>query len=523
MELNKVFDRLFPGFALRRMKSLIRLEQAKRVYDAAKSSSYHVMPTDSRSADGVMEHAGAKLRKWARHLDENHDTSIGILDVLVNNVVGTGVMVEPLVKTKGGKTAEKVNRQIRKLMKGWASRPEVTGELPFGESQRLICRTWLRDGEVLIQHVRGPKFNHFSDIPYSIELIEPDLLPFEPITGKDNVTHGVEKNAWGTPLAYYLYKQHPGNFAMPFRPIRDDKMKRVSADDVIHLKFTRRFRQTRGVSIFHGVIRRLEDIKDYEESERIAARIAASLTAFIKKGEDFTGQSSAATGDRSFEMQPGMIFDNLQTGEDVGMIKSDRPNTGLDKFVKGQTRALASGTGTSYSSISKDYNGTYSAQRQELVESQPAYARLREYFIELFMRRIYRELVSAAVLSGALQLPRNIDMETLFDADMRSPGMPWIDPKKEVEADASAVQNRFKSRTQIIRDRGGDPDVVEEQIKQERERDEANGFAPVAGSGGNVTGASGGNGGANGNAGAGDDGDGDGDGDGTEDADDKAA
>lgn len=505
MELNKTLERLFPGLMLWHTKKRIQLAAAKRVYDAAQGSNYHVAPTDSRSPDGVMENAGAKLRKWARHLDENHDISIGILDVLVNNIVGTGIMVEPLVTTKGGKPAEKVNKQIRKLMKGWAHRPEVTGELPFGEAQRLICRTWLRDGEVLLQHVRGPKFKHFSDIPYSLELIEPDLLPFEPITGKENVTHGVEKNSWGTPVAYHLYKSHPGNFAIPYRPLRSDEMKRVSADDIIHLKFTRRLRQTRGVSIFHGVIRRLEDIKDYEESERIAARVAASLTAFIKKGEDFTGQASAATGDRSFEMQPGMIFDNLQAGEDVGMISSDRPNSGLDAFIKSNQRMLAAGTGTNYSSISKDYNGTYSAQRQELVESQPAYARLREYFIEIFMRRVYREFITGAMSSGALTLQAGVDMTTLFDADMRSPGMPWIDPKKEVEADAAAVANRFKSRTQIIRERGGDPDVVEEQIKQEVERDKANGFAPAGTAGGNGSGGNGSGGNAEGNHGTGED------------------
>lgn len=503
MELSKTLERLFPALMLRHTKNRILLEAAKRVYDAAKASSYRVSPTDNRSADGVMENAGTKMRKWARHLDENHDISIGILDVLVNNVVGTGIMVEPLVTTKSGQPAEKVNKAIRKLMKEWARRPEVTGELPFGETQRLVCRSWLRDGEILMQHVRGPKFAHFSDIPYSLEMIEADLLPFEPITGKDNVTHGVEKNAWGMPIAYHLFKEHPGNFAIPFAPLRSDIMKRVIADDIIHLKFTRRFRQTRGVSIFHGVIQRLADIKDYEESERIAARVAASLTAFIKKGEDFTGQDAATTGDRSFEMQAGMIFDNLQEGEDIGMIKSERPNTGLDAFIKSNQRMLAAGTGTNYSSVSKDYNGTYSAQRQEMVESQPAYARLREYFIELFMRRVYQELISAAIASGVLALPRGIDMGTVFDADMRSPGMPWIDPKKEVEADVAAVENRFKSRTQIIRERGGDPDVVEEQIKQERERDEANGFGPVAGTG--KDGAGSGTGGGNGDSASGND------------------
>ena len=479
------WERAFPSVALWHKRKRIQLEMAARVYDAAKGSSYHVAPTDARSGDAVMEQAGDKIRKWARHLDENHDLSIGILDVLVNNVVGAGITVEPMVMTKGGKPADKVNKQIRKLWKDWSARPEVTGELPGGEMQRLICRSWFRDGEVLIQHVRGTRFRHYSDVPYSVELIEADFLPFQALTGRDRVVHGVEKNAWGQPLAYWFYKQHPGNL-LSFLPANPNDLRRAPADDIIHLKLSRRIRQTRGVPIFHGVIRRLEDVKDYEESERIAARVAASLTAFIQKGEDFTGELNAVAGDRSFEMQPGMIFDNLQQGEEVGMIKSDRPNQNLGEFVKSQLRALAAGTGTNYSSISKDYNGTYSAQRQELVESQPAYKRLQECFIETVMRRIHRELVTAAVAVGVVQLSRNVDPETLFDTDMRAPAIPWIDPMKETQADALAVEKRFISRTQVIRNRGGDPNVVNEQIKKEREQDREDGFAgPDSGDGGN--------------------------------------
>ena len=60
---------------------------------------------------------------------------------------------------------------------------------------------------------------------------------------------------------------------------------------------------------------------------------------------------------------------------------------------------------------------------------------------------------------------------------MRAPGVPWIDPLKETQADVLAVEKRLASRTQVIRNRGGDPDVVEEQIKQERERDREAGIA----------------------------------------------
>jgi capsid protein len=56
---------------------------------------------------------------------------------------------------------------------------------------------------------------------------------------------------------------------------------------------------------------------------------------------------------------------------------------------------------------------------------------------------------------------------------MRGPGLPWINPKDEIEADALAVENRFKSRHQIIRERGGNPAIIDEEIKADEMKPEA--------------------------------------------------
>ena len=57
---------------------------------------------------------------------------------------------------------------------------------------------------------------------------------------------------------------------------------------------------------------------------------------------------------------PGMIFDDLSPGESVETIDSTRPNPGLEAFRQGQLRAVSAGLGTSYSTLARDYNGTYS-------------------------------------------------------------------------------------------------------------------------------------------------------------------
>jgi lambda family phage portal protein len=178
------------------------------------------------------------------------------------------------------------------------------------------------------------------------------------------------------------------------------------------------------------------------------------------------------------KMQPGMIFDNLLPGEEVGMIDSNRPNSMLEQFRNSQLRAVAAGTSTSFSSISKDYNGTYSAQRQELVEQSVHYGVLRDYFIERCVRPIWEKFVEMAVLSGQLEVgEKEINKISLNKASFQGPTMPWIDPKKEGEAEQLAVGAGFKSRAQVIRERGGNPQDVFEQIKQEREQEKQAGIS----------------------------------------------
>lgn len=89
-------------------------------------------------------------------------------------------------------------------------------------------------------------------------------------------------------------------------------------------------------------------------------------------------------------IQPCIIYDDLKPGEDIGMVKSDRPNPNLETFRNGQLRAVAAGSRLSFSSTARNYNGTYSAQRQELVESADGYLILQDWFIGAVTRPMYR-------------------------------------------------------------------------------------------------------------------------------------
>lgn len=475
---DKTIEFFSPESALRR-DTARKILGVQRAYEAAQPSRLRKVKTDSGSGDAIVERAGESLRLQARYMDENHDLARGVLNVLVNNVIGRGITVEPQVKTADGELAKPINDQLQELWEEWIRFPEVTWEHHWNHMLRLLARCWFRDGEVLVKHIEGTSksINHGTLVPYSLELIEADYLPFDLNDQKKRIIHGVEKDAWRKPKAYYLHKEHPGDSHVLIT--RKDTT-RYTANRVIHLKIADRIGQTRGVSIFASVLTRMEDVKDYELSERMAAKVAASICAYIRKNIDapMSGISTDDTGNRLMSMKPGMIFDNLLPGEEVGMIDSNRPNTMLEQFRNSQLRAVAAGTCTSFSSIAKDYNGTYSAQRQELVEQSVHYAVLRDYFIERCVRPIWERFVEMAVLSGQLDIPANsINQRTLKKASFQGPTMPWIDPKKEGEAEMIAVGAGFKTRVQVIRERGGNPQDIFEQIKQEKSQENEAGIS----------------------------------------------
>ena len=213
----------------------------------------------------------------------------------------------------------------------------------------------------------------------------------------------------------------------------------------------------RGVSILASTFTRLEDLKDYEESERIAAKIAASMAAVIIKGDPalYDPDKAASNGDRRMRFQPGMIFDDLRPGESVQAIDSKRPNTNLESYRDGQLRAIAAPMRVSFSSLAKNYNGTYSAQRQELVEQYGAYGVLAYEFISQMVRPVYERFVAMAVISGELILPRGMTLDGALGADYLPPAMPWIDPLKEITAITAQVRAGVRSLSSVIAERGG--------------------------------------------------------------------
>lgn len=464
--LNDAIAVISPAWAKSRAVAALQYQSLKG-YEAAKPSRTHKAKKETRGANQAVFAAGKSLREQARWLDENHDISIGILDRLEERIVGAqGIIVEPQPRDKDGNIISDFAEELQRRFGAWSIKPDVTGKFSRPELERLVLRTALRDGEVFGQHVLGniAKLVHPNPqgTPYSIEALEPDFIPYD---SGDGIRQGFNLNQWNQVTGYNVLKQHPAD-VFGFKHVT----KVIPAKAMMHLANIKRLHQLRGVSVFHGILSRLSDIKDYEESERVAARIAAALAFYIKRGspQDYTpptGEQSA----REIPIAPGMTFDDLAPGEDVGMIESNRPNVHMVDFRNGQLKAAAAGSRTSYSSIARDYAGTYSSQRQELVEQDESNRILQQWFCAGWSRPVYRQWLEAEQLNkiDPLRLPANLDVRTLFDAVYYGPTMPWIDPRKEAEGWEMMVAANVATEADWTRARGRNPS----EVKRQRERE----------------------------------------------------
>lgn len=460
--IDGVVEFFSPNAALRRRAARMALAH----YEAAEPTRLRRFQRDRTSQNALVQKSAIAIRTQVRHMARNHDLARGALRSLVNNVAGAnGIGIEPQPRNPDGTINQEYAKALGEAYRDWCLKPEVTQQFTFARLQRSLVRSWIRDGEVFGQFVEGVRgdLQHGTRVPLSLECFESDMVPFDLNDSSRKIAQGIERNTWGRPTALHVIKHDPWRVT----PLYSAETKRIPWDRVVQIASLDHLGQMRGISEFASVITRLEDIKDYEESERVAAKIAAMLTGYVKRGSPDMFDADSTEEPREMNFEAGMIIDDLAPGEEIGLLDSKRPNTNLIHFRQGQLQAVAAGIGGSNSTISKNYSGTYSAQRQELVEQWINYAVLVDEFVGAFLAPVWSRFVRMADLSGVVRCPNGVSApdNALFVAQ----SMPWIDPLKEALASEALVKAGFASEQEIIRRRGANPIDVLDQIKTWRD------------------------------------------------------
>lgn len=454
--LDRVIGYINPTAGLKRAYD----RQLLNRYQAALPANPHTKKPNKRSSQSANEvnRDAKRLRERARYLDENNPIITSILDELVINVVGaTGIMVEPQPLGYGGLVHVEFAKQISDWWDGFSINQNIDGETTRSETEQLACRSWLRDGEVFARSYAGthPEISYPTATPYAIQPFEADFVPSHINEDERGLLEGITRNKLGQAVSYLIQKDKSG-----FEFVE------VSADLITHLKYARRLHQNRGVSILHSVLDLVSDIEDYDQSERISAQIASRFAYFIKRDAGLASDNFSES-DAAITLGYGNSFE-LAPGEDAGIIESKRNQIMSTAFRDDQLRLASAGAGVNNSSVTRKYTGSYSAQRQELVDSFSRYKYLQRKFISGWTRPQYRHALQMAILSGQLKVPKDADPTKVLNAIYQAPVVPWIDPIKEMNGIEKAVRMGMYSMSHAQRERNIPVLATRREIQAER-------------------------------------------------------
>lgn len=362
-----------------------------------------------------------------------------------------------------GKLLVDLNKAADRQFRRWANRPEfcdVERRKTFREMQALGGEEFGTVGESFaVWRYRR------SGMPISglqIQMLEFEQLAHDLTHNPDNgleIRAGIEIDADGAAVAYHFHPHaHPLESTNP--PVF-----RVEADRVIHLMRQRRVRQTHGVTAMAAVLGDLWATGKYTEAELFAAWMEACVGLIdasqdeedsdlgfdddAEVGETTARNDEAPEGLREeVVFRPGMIAKG-----DFRPFNPQHPNKSIEVFHKVILHGVSASTGFDYSTITKDFDGSYSARRQGMVKEWEHVDDLEDLQIHIGLgRRIWEIWYGFEVMDGRLPLTWSQFQEDPFaytEAEWEGRPRRHVDPAKEMAAEKLAIDYRLDNRSNI--------------------------------------------------------------------------
>lgn len=446
--VDRVVGAVAPQWQLRRTRARIANDMLVRQYDAAAVSRR----TQGWRRAGGDANATARdlgtIRDLARDLVRNHGELGQAKRTIANHVVGWGILAKP----GEGLSASAIGR-----WKKWANTTDcdADGRSNLAGLQKLVMHTVTESGECLVRR-RWRRLADEYALPFQLQILEPDHLDTgmsKQLPGGGWITNGVEFDALGERVAYWLFPMHPGAAYQGGRLLYEPA-KRVPAADVLHIFERMRPGQVRAVSWFAPIILPAKDLDEYTDAQVMKQKIAACLSVLTT---DIDGQNGPlATADDTTtnpgvdSLEPGAIL-NLPAGKTVEVVTPPQVND-YEQFVRANNRKIAKGVGLTY----EDYTGDYS----QVNFSSARMARLSHWdnvhdwrwlmLIPQFCDPVWNWAVEAMQVAGLTSAPVGVEWT--------APGMPMIEPDKEGLAIMRNVRAGIMTLAEAIRERGYDPD-----------------------------------------------------------------
>lgn len=441
-----------------------------RLYDGAKTEHYWSSWGKSiTTIDQAIHDDWEALVARSRDQYANNSVVKRYVDLCRVNIVGESVQVQSTVKDARGNSDLPVQRLIEREFANFSRKVTPCG-LTRQEFESAVVQGCAIDGEVFIQPVISKKSRYGIEFRF----IDPTLCPVFYHDQNKNIRHGIEYDENGAPVAYY-FSDTPikrNIFTQQFAT-HGDKLKRISADSIMHIFNSEWIGQKRGVPWSAVVLGQLRNIDGYVESAIINARVGATKMGFFETSGngEYIGEDDGF-GNQIMDAEPAS-FQVLPEGLKLSDWSPEYPHSQFGEFLSAHLRTIASGLGVANHSLTGDMTGVnYSSARIASLDERDMWKVKQQWLINKVTRPMFEMFLTYSIDMGKLKFNGNAlreQPEHYFPASYLGRRWKWVDPAKEVAESEKSIALGLKSMTEIIREQGRDPETVWDEIAKEKE------------------------------------------------------
>ena len=432
------------------------------------------------TADSYVYRNWVKLVARSREQCENNDHARKFQMMIRDNVAGpSGFILNAQIKDPNGTPDVPASQAIEEAFavqsesRNW----DITGTLSRVDMERLAMKSLVTDGEAIAVIRYGSDCGEFG---FSLQMIDPMLLNpiyFEKLPNGNFIRHSIEYNANNKPVAYH-FRENDDRLESYVGYTSREKYNRIPSENVIHVFVSEMVSQKRGLPWMRTALGRMRMLSAFEDSAIINARIGACKMGFFRDPE-----ADPSDGDPLPVEADAGTFMNIGQKEFVPFNPAF-PDPFMGQFSQSILRSIASGLGISYNNLASDLtNVNFSSIRQGTLEDREFYKGLQNWFSNAWCLKIYEKWLEVGLLSGKITVAgRPLKMERrskYMSVTFQGRRWAWIDPQAEVTANQMAISANLKSRSEVIRDNGGDPEDVFAEIKRENDLMEKLGVTPL--------------------------------------------
>lgn len=380
------------------------------------------------------------LKARARWLSANNNFMFNADNAILDNVIGRGIKL----KMQTGK--KKYDEDVEYLWNKWTKNCDLTGRHTFNVLQRVILKSRMVDGEILI-------YLTIRDRQLKLHLIESENLDtnLNKAPNGNKVVEGIEIGSFGEVIAYHILDS-------------DNKTFRLDADEVINFYNPVRSTQYRGVSEYAPCIIDIKNYSAFVTASIQSARGRANISYIVKQD----GKPRNLGGDVDGKVQSinGVSVQYLRKGEAIEKLDPDTAGSSdFHSFSETIIRNISVGRGISYEVVSNDYTRTnYASSRASLLQDYKRFDYEQDLMVDKILDVVFEKWLEVERLAGRVKTIKDGDKHS-WQTEKRD----FIDPLKDATTLEKLIDLNLTTETAEAEARGKDYEDILMQKRKEME------------------------------------------------------